>query len=89
MPRVDLVGHGERGVGKRAGSRRARAAAARDDLAPDPGLPADTRLWARLQSVSGGLWGGCVYDAEAIVRTLEAGVAALAEARAATGVVPG
>ena len=35
----------------------------RDDIAPDPDLPADTALWARLQSVSGGLWGGCVYDA--------------------------
>ena len=40
----------------------------RDDVAPDPRLPADTVLWARLQSASGGLWGGCVYDAEAIAR---------------------
>lgn len=40
------------------------------DLAPDPALPADTRLWAALQHVSGGVWGGCVYDAEAILKKL-------------------
>jgi hypothetical protein len=44
----------------------------RADLAPDPDLPADTRLWAALQRVSGGTWGGCVYDVEAIVAALEA-----------------
>jgi hypothetical protein len=31
-------------------------------LAPNPNMPADTELWAALQSVSGGSWGGCVYD---------------------------
>jgi putative YjhG/YagF family dehydratase len=42
----------------------------REDLHADPGLPADTRLWALLQSVSGGTWGGCVYDVDAIARRL-------------------
>ncbi len=42
----------------------------RPDLAPDPNLPDDTRLWAALQRVGGGTWGGCVYDVEAIVRSL-------------------
>lgn len=42
----------------------------RTDLAPHPKLPEDTRLWAAMVSVSGGLWGGCVYDVEAIVRRL-------------------
>jgi putative YjhG/YagF family dehydratase len=42
----------------------------RPDLAPDPGLPTDTRLWAVLQNVSGGTWGGCVYDLEAITKAL-------------------
>jgi dihydroxyacid dehydratase/phosphogluconate dehydratase len=42
----------------------------RDDLAPDPDLPDDTRLWAALQRVSGGTWGGCVYDVEAITAAL-------------------
>jgi xylonate dehydratase len=43
------------------------------DLRPDPRLPDDTRLWAALQAVSGGTWGGAVYDVDAIIRTLEAG----------------
>ena len=38
------------------------------DLKPHPLLPADTKLWAALQAVSGGTWGGCVFDVEAIVR---------------------
>lgn len=43
----------------------------RDDLAPDPALPAETRLWALLQEVSGGPWGGCVFDLNAIGKKLE------------------
>jgi putative YjhG/YagF family dehydratase len=38
----------------------------RPDLAPDPELPADTRIWAALQNASGGTWGGCVFDVDAI-----------------------
>ena len=45
----------------------------RADLAPDPALPEDTRLWAVLQEVSGGTWGGCVYDAEAVRKAVLAG----------------
>ena len=42
----------------------------RADLHADPALPEDTKLWAALQYASGGVWGGCVYDAEAIRRKL-------------------
>jgi putative YjhG/YagF family dehydratase len=42
----------------------------RPDLAPDPQLPADTRLWALLQQASGGVWAGCVYDEEKIAAKL-------------------
>jgi xylonate dehydratase len=42
----------------------------RADLAPDPNLPADTKLWALLQDLSGGTWGGCVYDYDAIKSAL-------------------
>ncbi len=42
----------------------------RSDLAPDPGLPADTRLWALLQHASGGVWAGCVYDVSRIAPRL-------------------
>jgi len=44
----------------------------RDDLAPDPDLPPETHLWAALQDISGGTWGGCVFDSETIVKKLRA-----------------
>jgi xylonate dehydratase len=44
--------------------------APRADLTPDSNLPPATRLWAALQNVSGGTWGGCVYDVDAIVAAL-------------------
>ena len=47
------------------------------DLAPHPQVPTDTRLWALLQKVSGGTWGGCVYDYDRIREVIEAGLAAL------------
>jgi xylonate dehydratase len=40
------------------------------DLKVDPAMPDDTRLWAALQQVGGGTWGGCVYDVDAIIRSL-------------------
>jgi putative YjhG/YagF family dehydratase len=40
------------------------------DLKPHPLLPDDTKLWAALQAVSGGPWGGCVYDVDAITARL-------------------
>ena len=43
----------------------------RPDLAPHPDLPDDTRLWAALTHASGGVWGGCVYDADAIIAQLK------------------
>jgi hypothetical protein len=45
--------------------------APREDLAPDANLPPATRLWAALQNVSGGTWGGCVYDVDRIVEALK------------------
>jgi hypothetical protein len=42
----------------------------RSDLQAHPNLPDDTRLWAALQHVSGGTWGGCVYDADSIIARL-------------------
>lgn len=52
----------------------------RTDLAADPELPADTRLWAALQH-AGGAWKGCVYDVDRILQVLEAGEKALAQYR--------
>jgi dihydroxyacid dehydratase/phosphogluconate dehydratase len=83
---IDLVGHGE----ERWTDAEAAAILARRPVnpavSPDPDLPADTALWARLQSVSGGLWGGCVYDPEAILAALDDAPRA-ASAEAVTQVV--
>ena len=67
---VNLVGEGETYYGAEEGTRVLAARAPRPDLAPHPALPADTRLWAALQQVSGGTWGGCVFDPDAITRAL-------------------
>ena len=40
------------------------------ELKLNPDLPEDTRLWAALQNVSGGTWGGCVYDVDTILEKL-------------------
>ncbi|MDP9697723.1 putative YjhG/YagF family dehydratase [Paenibacillus intestini] len=47
------------------------------DMRPDQALPDDTRLWAALQSVSGGTWRGNIYDVDRIITALEAGKKAL------------
>jgi dihydroxyacid dehydratase/phosphogluconate dehydratase len=67
---VDFVGEADRRFDPQEGARILAARPPRADLAPDPSLPDDTRLWAALQSASGGAWGGCVYDADAIAEKL-------------------
>ncbi len=67
---VDLVGHRDVVFGPEEGARVLAARPLRPDLAPDKDLPDDTRLWAALQNASGGIWGGCVYDVEAIIARL-------------------
>jgi putative YjhG/YagF family dehydratase len=67
---IDLIGHGETRFGAGEGARVLAARPPRGDLAPDPDLPDDTRLWAALQQLGGGTWGGCVYDVDAIVAAL-------------------
>jgi xylonate dehydratase len=63
---IDLVGHDGREYDPEEGARVLASRAPRPDLAPDPDLPDDTRLWAVLQQASGGTWGGCVYDVGAV-----------------------
>jgi putative YjhG/YagF family dehydratase len=68
---VDLVGTQSNGVrGIAWGTQMLAARDPRPDLAADPNLPDDTRLWAVLQNLGGGTWGGCVYDADAVERHL-------------------
>ncbi len=68
---VNLVGADGRTFSAEEGTRVLAERTPRPDLAADPQLPEDTRLWAALQAASGGTWGGCVYDAEAIVGKLK------------------
>lgn len=67
---VDLVGRGETTFGPDEGARMLARRPPRPDLAPDPDLPDDTRLWAALQGIGGGTWSGCVYDVDAIIDAL-------------------
>ncbi len=70
---IDLVGSGGEHFGVEGGTHVLARRPLRNDLAPDPDLPADTRLWAALQAVGGGTWGGCVYDVDSIVSKLVEG----------------
>jgi xylonate dehydratase len=63
---INFVGEGTERFSPEEGARRLAAREPHPDLHPDPELPDDTRLWALLQNLSGGTWGGCVYDVEAI-----------------------
>ncbi len=74
---VNLVGHGDEVFGAVFGTEVLDGRSPRPDLKPDDQLPADTRLWAALQDVSGGTWGGSVYDVDRIIEVLEAGKRAL------------
>ena len=67
---VNFIGCDGREFDPAEGARILAAREPRTDLAPHPALPADTRLWAAMQSASGGTWGGCVYDADAILARL-------------------
>ena len=70
---VNLIGSSEKIFGPEEGSRQLAERSPRPDLNPHPFLPEDTRLWAALVQASGGIWGGCVYDVDAIVSLLEKG----------------
>ena len=71
---IDFVGTPEMRLAPLEGAAELGRREPRSDLRPDPRLPDDTRLWALLQQVSGGTWGGCVYDVDAIERVILAGL---------------
>jgi putative YjhG/YagF family dehydratase len=68
---VNLVGAAGVIHGIEWGSETLLHRSSRSDLSADPQLPDDTRLWAALQNASGGTWGGCVYDADAVGALLQ------------------
>ncbi|MGF7030941.1 putative YjhG/YagF family dehydratase [Paenibacillus mucilaginosus] len=75
--RIHFVGEGEREVTPEEGAVILARRPLHPDMRPDEALPDDTKLWAALQSVSGGTWSGNVYDVDRIVTALEAGKKAL------------
>jgi putative YjhG/YagF family dehydratase len=77
---IDFVGTPEERLAPKQGAEVLATRQPSLDLKPDPDLPADTKLWALLQQVSGGTWGGCVYDVERIEQVLRAGLQALGKA---------
>ena len=68
---VHLIGDAKESIGAEQGARLLAGRKPRADLRPHPHLPEDTRLWAALVQASGGVWGGCVYDAGMIISRLE------------------
>lgn len=74
---IDLIGCAGEIANPARGSEILAQRSPHPDLAPDARLPADTRLWAALTRISGGTWGGCVYDVDRIIAALEAGEKAL------------
>ncbi len=67
---IDLIGESGRHFPAEEGARILAQRQPRPDLAPNAALPEDTKLWAALQSASGGAWAGCVYDVERIIARL-------------------
>jgi dihydroxyacid dehydratase/phosphogluconate dehydratase len=66
----NFVGDRDRLLDPEQGAEVLASRAPRPDLQPHPELPDDTRLWAALVQASGGIWGGCVYDVNAISAAL-------------------
>ena len=73
---LDLIGAEDVEFGPEEGVQVLARRSAHPMLSADPDLPDDTRLWAALQAVGGGTWGGCVFDTDAIIAALRAGSAA-------------
>jgi putative YjhG/YagF family dehydratase len=67
---INLVGEGNRRFEAGEGAQILAMRRPHPDLKPNPDLPDDTRLWAALQNISGGTWGGCVYDVDKIIDQL-------------------
>src|SRR5690606_34536864 len=74
---INFIGTEENKLTPEEGAKVLAARPSNPNMGPDPDLPDDTRLWAALQSISGGTWRGCVYDIDRILEVIEAGKKAL------------
>ncbi|HVJ67675.1 MAG TPA: YjhG/YagF family D-xylonate dehydratase [Caulifigura sp.] len=68
--RIDFVGTPEARVTPQQGAETLATREPAVELHADPDLPTETKLWALLTQLSGGTWGGCVYDTEAVEKGL-------------------
>jgi putative YjhG/YagF family dehydratase len=68
--KINFVGDATRRLTPEEGAAALAMRAPSVPLEADPDLPPDTRLWAMLQQLSGGTWGGCVYDPDALAKAL-------------------
>lgn len=67
---INFVGTLDRLVTHEEGARMLAERTPSVPLEADPDLPPETRLWALLQQLAGGTWGGCVYDTQALEQRL-------------------
>ena len=70
--RVSLVGTADGPLTEEEAAALLQRRPPHPELAPNPELPDDTRLWAALQAASGGTWRGAVYDVDRIIGALQA-----------------
>ncbi|SFI57004.1 YjhG/YagF family D-xylonate dehydratase [Planctomicrobium piriforme] len=74
--RINFIGTAENIISPEAGAAILAARTPSVPLHSDPQLPSETRLWALLQQLGGGTWGGCVYDTDAVEAALTRGLSA-------------
>jgi putative YjhG/YagF family dehydratase len=67
---VDMLGDANGPLDPQAATKLLDSRPPVEGLAPDPNMPDDTKLWAMLQQMGGGTWGGCVYDEKALQKKL-------------------
>ena len=67
---IDFIGEAGKSYSPEEGTRILAEREPALPLKPDPDLPDDTRLWAILQQIGGGTWGGCVYDVNELEKKL-------------------
>ncbi len=73
---LDLVGQDQERFDPERGAAVLRERSSHPRLGAHPALPDDTRLWAALQQVGGGTWGGCIFDVDRIVEVIQRGLQA-------------
>ncbi len=67
---INLVGDKQGQHDSAWGTSEFKRRSTQNDLREASQLPDATRLWAAMQGLCGGTWGGCVYDADTIISKL-------------------